>query len=198
MEQQRLEKDRSFGLASDRSNRSEGPDVYSHPLDSLFLGYVYFVLQRGREKRGMMALEDLPNLPEQLTTFAAQRQIKNAMREEECDMCPKSWIKNDGDKEQSCDRALNLFMKTMCLRAFALDFLYLIFLKCFQVACSFAGPLLLNWLVSYVSSGPEREDLNEGLVLVVCLALSFLLSTLVNTQFSLATAYLQVSPSYCI
>jgi hypothetical protein len=69
-------------------------------------------------------------------------------------------------------------------------FLHLGGLKLLSLLVSFVGPLLLGRMVALIEASPKQSDIPMGLLLACCLGLSFVVLSMLNTQYGIRAAVL--------
>jgi ABC-type multidrug transport system fused ATPase/permease subunit len=67
------------------------------------------------------------------------------------------------------------------------------FVKGLITALSFVGPVLLGYFVAYLEKGVTHKNVGEGIVLIVLLAVSSILSALLNTNYNVRTLVIKTN-----
>jgi hypothetical protein len=65
-------------------------------------------------------------------------------------------------------------------------------LKFVSLCLSFSGPLLLGQMVKLIEKESDNENVLQGILLTVILGVSFLISSLVNVQYSIRGDILRI------
>jgi len=165
---------------------SQGSEVHN----TLFFTKINSLLRKGAA--GVLEITDLPSLPSSLSSLASlnalfsSKSTASEFEEEE------DWLKaKKSGRSQEGDRGLCTFLQ-MLLHTHGFTLVFVMgTLKLTQIGASFAGPIILGLLVDYLNSSAET-DLTQGLLLVLALAASFILSAVINTQFSLRSNLVQI------
>ena len=137
-----------------------------------------------------LAFEDLPVLPRVLRSAHSLRLLQSdAAAAGSLDSNKTTWLEKP---DAALSKRALWSLVGLLWRAHGGAFMVLGALKVLMLGSSFAGPLLLSLMVSFLDSGPGNDRLLEGLLLVSGLALSFIFSAFVNTQYNIRASILQV------
>ncbi|CAG5133932.1 unnamed protein product [Candidula unifasciata] len=90
-------------------------------------------------------------------------------------------LTDDPTTDSSTVSRIGLFRALIC--AFGLEYFLLGILKFLADSCGFAGPILLNYLVSFIENASAQSKPYEGYLYAGGLFLSTLLSAIFSTQF---------------
>lgn len=132
--------------------------------------------------------EDLMLLPDRMNTVKIERIFANKFKKVDCtsNRRSNSSINQDDDVSfQEPAKKLKQNQRTLLRslhQAFGTEYYLLGILKLIADGLGFAGPILLNLLVTYMENKSEREY--DGYIYAACLFASTLLSALCSTQFN--------------
>ena len=145
---------------------------------NVYLSWLTSSIALGSESH--LQVEDLPQLPSSFLPTQTRQRLQqssiSAQRSSCCRGARADWVS---------------FVK-LFLHTFWFEFLVLGIYKFFITSLSFAGPLLLGTIVSFLENDPSHNDLIRGLILVGLLFLSFSLSAIFNTRYNVLTTILQL------
>ena len=168
---------------------------------SLLFSWFTPVLAAGA--RRLLHLSDLPRLPqtlqccynaarlqvESLKSFLYINEHSNNHTVDDGDYLIDNWI---AETDEKAPKLGYLTLIKLLWNVYGMEFLSLGIFKLLICLSSFAGPLLLGAMVSYIEDSVGTDNLLYGLYLVAALGFSFLVSAALNTASNIRGTILQM------
>jgi hypothetical protein len=150
-----------------------------------------------------LSFADLPQLSNDMKSGYRQNVLQNIMKlsnqssqnVRQNSILKKSktdWI-TSGNLDKLKEKAFRTYV-SVAFRAYYPTFISLGILKLLIALSAFSGPLMLGKMVSYVEDD-GKKDLKYGILLVLLLGLSFIISSVLNTMFNLRANLLYIKLS---
>lgn len=151
----------------------------------------------------LLQLSDLPNLPDTMssthnaTLMSTEAQIlaNSCQSPFGGSSSPASQHKNwwAAESDTASHKRASSKLVSILWRCYGPKFIVLGIIKLLNVLASFAGPLVLGAMVTYIQTDAHVDTIGYGLFLVACMFLSFLISAILNTSNNVRGGCLQIS-----
>jgi hypothetical protein len=147
-----------------------------------------------------LSFADLPQLSNDIKSGYRQNVLQNIMKLSNQNVRQNSILKKSktgwitsGNLDKLKEKAFWTYV-SVAFRAYYPTFISLGILKLLIALSAFSGPLMLGKMVSYVEDD-GKKDLKYGILLVLLLGLSFIISSVLNTMFNLRANLLYIKLS---
>lgn len=161
-------------------------------LSSVFLSWFTPVLSTGNQKK--LELSDIPLLPQQLRTNSSKKKfVERRSTEEQNGYLTDCWMRcSDSDYTKKLRKSRStLLRRILTVQGSALFKTGV--LKLLMTALSFAGPVLLGNIVSFIEQKPTINEYPEALLWISLLAISSAASAALNTNYNLRSWAIKAS-----